>query len=103
MSLLYPRLCTDKTIDRHLRLRLGPYITDLAALATRPRLGIFFERLDRLLDLRPQVCTMKTFLVHLLSARLTVPPQSINTVFRPRLLNHHSHRIRKAHGIVRDI
>ena len=85
----------------HIRLRLN--ITHLPTLPARPRFDIRLKILHRLLNLRPQIRTMETLLVHLAPAVLAIPPQAIHTVLRPGLLNYHANRIRKPHWIMRDV
>lgn len=85
----------------NLRLRL--HITNLPTTPTLPRLSVRLKLLHRLLNLRPQIGTMETLLMHLTPTTLTIPPQTIHTPLRPRLLNHNANRIRKPHRIVRHI
>ena len=84
-----------------IRLRLD--ITDLTALPALPRLLIRLKLLHRLLDLRPQIRAMETLLMHFRPTVLAEPHQAIQTPLRPRLLDHHSHRIREPHGIMRNV
>lgn len=84
-------------------LWLGPHITNLATLSTRPRLFILAKRIDGILDLTPQIRTHKTRLVHHTPTASTIPPQPILFTLWSRLLNHHTHRISKPDGVMRRI
>jgi hypothetical protein len=85
----------------NIRLRLN--ITDLSTLPTFSRLSVGLEFLHSLLNLRPQIRTMETLLMHLPPTTLTKPHQRIQTPLGPRLLNNHAHRIRKPHRIMRNV
>lgn len=84
-----------------LRPRRG--VTQRSAVLTRPGLCICLESIHRLLDLRPQICTIERRLMHLLSTVLTVPPQPIHTPLWPLLLQHHTHRILVPDRIMRRV
>ena len=68
-----------------------------------PCLRIRLERIHRILNLRPQIRTMKSSFMYLLSTALTIPPQPIQTALRPLLLQHDTHRILEPHRIMRRI
>jgi hypothetical protein len=82
-------------------LRLN--IAHLSTLPTLPRFRITFKLLHSTLNLCPQIRAMETSLMHLRPAILTIPPQTIHTALRSRLLNHHTNRIRETHRIMRHI
>ena len=69
---------------------------------TSPLLFTPLKSIHRLLNLTPQIRTMKALLIDNLPTTLvrTVPPQRVNTVRRPRLLQHYAYCVREAHGIV---
>lgn len=78
-------------------------ITRLSATATLPRLLICLKLLHRLLDLRSQIRAVEALLMYLAPTALTIPPQAIHAVCRPRLLNYHAYCIRKADRVVRYV
>lgn len=84
-------------------LRRRRSITNLPTVSALSLLEIRLESIHSVLDLRSQVRTMESSLVHLFPTTLTIPPQPIHTSLRPRLLNHHTHRIREPDGIVRGV
>jgi hypothetical protein len=87
---------TFRILSRFRRRR----VADRPAIFTLPRLLIRLERIHRLLNLRPQIRTIKRLLVHLLPTALTIPPQAIQASLRPLLLQHNAHRVLEAYRIV---
>ncbi|KAJ4372501.1 Origin recognition complex subunit 3 [Neocucurbitaria cava] len=85
------------------RLWLRCGIAQRPTVLTRPRLLIRFKTIHRILNLRAQIRAVKRGLMHLLPTALTVPPQPIQTPRRPLLLQHHTHRILEAYGVMRCI
>ena len=79
------------------------HIANLPTTLTPPRRLIRLECIHGLLDLRPQIRTVKTRLVHNLPAPLTIPPQRIHTIRRTGLLEHNPNGISEANGIMRRI
>jgi hypothetical protein len=78
-------------------------IANRPTLLTLPRLHIVLKPIHRLLNLRPQIRTMKARLMYLLPTTLTIPPQPIQTSLRPLLLQHYAYCILEPDGIVRRI
>lgn len=73
------------------------------AIPTLAGLLVGLERVYSILDLRPQVGTMKRGLVHALAAALAVPAQSVEGPLRAPLLEDDADGVREAYGVVRRV
>ena len=103
----HPSLCKYSEIHEvgpsRLHHALWHHLHHLPALPTRPPFFVLFKPHHSLLDLRPQIRTVKGRFMHHLTAVLTVPPQPILAVCRPGLLDHDPYRVGEADGVMRRV
>lgn len=82
---------------------LGLPIRNLSAFLTSPRLLVVLELLYRSLDLRPQIRTMESSLVHHFLAASTIPSHPINCSLRSLLFQNNPHGVCESNRVVRSI